>query len=158
MRMSATSPSPAFRWVPDQKPLVPLSRRDLLVACGLAGVVILLGAWQMVVGVCGVYHDDAIYVITAKALAQGHGYRLIDLPNAPLQTKYPILYPALLSIIWKIWPSFPENLLAMQGLSLLAGAATLALAYLYLDHFGYFQGSCAGRRVVLRHLSLFSLF
>jgi 4-amino-4-deoxy-L-arabinose transferase-like glycosyltransferase len=135
--MSATSPSPAFRWVPDQNPLVLLSRRDLLVACGLAGVVILLGAWQMVVGVCGVYHDDAIYVITAKALAQGQGYRLIDLPNAPLQTKYPILYPALLSIIWKIWPSFPENLLAMQGLSLLAGAATVALAYLYLVHFGY---------------------
>ena len=91
----------------------------------------------MVVGVCGVYHDDAIYVITGKALAQGYGYRLINLPGAPFQTKYPILYPALLSIIWKIWPSFPENLLAMQGLSLLAGAGTVALAYLYLVRFGY---------------------
>lgn len=126
-----------YQPVSDQAPLVPLSRRDLGVACGLAAVVLLLGAWQMVVGVCGVYHDDAIYVITAKALAQGQGYRLIDLPNSPLQTKYPILYPALLSIIWKIWPSFPENLLAMQGLSLLAGAATVALAYLYLVRFGY---------------------
>jgi hypothetical protein len=55
----------AYRPVPDQTNLVPLSRRDLGVACGLAGVVVLLGAWQMVVGVCGVYHDDAIYVITA---------------------------------------------------------------------------------------------
>jgi len=116
---------------------VPLCHRDLWIAFGLAGVVILLGTWQMVVGVCGVYHDDAIYVITAKALAQGKGYRLINLPNAPFQTKYPFLYPALLAIIWKIWPSFPENLLAMQGLSLLAGAGTVAFAYLFLVHFGY---------------------
>jgi hypothetical protein len=122
---------------PDQRPVVPLSRQDIWIAFGLAGVVAIMGAWQMVVGVCGVYHDDAIYVITAKALAQGEGYRLIDLPNAPLQTKYPILYPALLAIIWKIWPSFPENLLAMQGLSLLAGAGTVALAYLFLVRFGY---------------------
>lgn len=118
-------------------PFVPLSRQDLWIAFGLAGMVVLLGAWQMVVGVCGVYHDDAIYVITAKALALGKGYRLIDLPNSPLQTKYPILYPALLSIIWKIWPSFPQNLLAMQWLSLITGAGTVALAYLFLLRFGY---------------------
>jgi hypothetical protein len=128
----------------DQTPLVSLSRQDLGIACGLAGMVALLGAWQMVVGVCGVYHDDALYVITAKALALGQGYRLIDLPHAPLQTKYPILYPALLAVIWKIWPSFPGNLLAMQGLSLLAGAGTVALAYLFLVRFGY-----ASRRVAL---------
>jgi hypothetical protein len=128
---------------PDQIPIVSLSRQDLWIAFGLAGVVILLGAWQMVVGVCGVYHDDAIYVITAKALAQGQGYRLIDLPNSPLQTKYPILYPALLSIIWKIWPSFPKNLVAMQGVSLCAGATSVALSYLYMVRFGYFTRGVA---------------
>jgi hypothetical protein len=123
---------------------VPLRHQDILIAIGLGSLVILLGWWQMIVGVCGVYHDDAIYVITAKALAQGEGYRLINLPNCPLQTKYPILYPALLSIIWKIWPSFPQNLLAMQGLSLMAGASTVAFSYLYLVRFGY-----ASRRVAL---------
>jgi hypothetical protein len=127
-----------------QTPLVSLSQQDLGIAFALAGMVALLGAWQMVVGVCGIYHDDAIYVITAKALALGKGYRLIDLPDAPLQTKYPILYPALLAVIWKIWPAFPENLLAMQGLSLLAGAGTVALAYLFLVRFGY-----ASRRMAL---------
>jgi len=117
-----------------------------------------LGAWQMVVGVCGVFHDDAIYVITAKALAQGEGYRLIDLPNAPLQTKYPILYPALLSIIWKIWPAFPENLLAMQWLSLLAGAATVALAYLYLVRFDYTSRGVALIASLLCATSTFFLY
>jgi hypothetical protein len=49
----------------EQTPLVNLSQQDLGIACALAGMVALLGAWQMVVGVCGVYHDDALYVITA---------------------------------------------------------------------------------------------
>ena len=108
---------------PPEQPIFSLSRQDIWVAFGLAVMVLVLGAWQMVLGVCGVYHDDAIYVITGKALAQGYGYRLINLPGSPFQTKYPILYPALLSVIWKIWPAFPENLLAMQWLSLLAGRA-----------------------------------
>jgi hypothetical protein len=100
---------------PAENPIVLLSRQDIWNAPGLAGMVILLGSWQMVVGVCGVYHVDAMYVITARALAQGEGHRLINLPDCPLQTKYPILYPALLSIIWKLWSSFPQNMLAMQG-------------------------------------------
>jgi hypothetical protein len=112
-------------------------RQDVLVAAGLAIVVLVAGCWYMVLGVSGNFQDDAIYVSTAKALAQGEGYRLINLPNSPVQTKYPFLYPALLAIIWKLWPSFPENLLAMQGLSLLMGAATVALSYMYMLRFGY---------------------
>jgi len=114
-----------------------LNRQDVYVALGIGMLVVFLGYWYMVFGVCGNYHDDAIYVSTAKAIAQGQGYRLINLPGSPVQTKYPFLYPALLAIIWKLWPSFPENLLAMQWLSLLTGAATVAFAYLYLVRFGY---------------------
>jgi len=58
----------------------------------------------------GAYHDDGIYVTTAKALATGEGYRIISLPYEPAQTKYPPLYPFLLSLIWRIYPHFPENL------------------------------------------------
>jgi len=100
-------------------------------------VALAAGYWWLVAGVCGTYHDDAIYVATAKALAEGRGYRLINLPAAPLQTKYPVLYPALLALIWKLWPSFPDNLWAMQALSLLAGGALTGLSYLYLVRFGY---------------------
>jgi hypothetical protein len=58
----------------------------------------------------GTFHDDGVYLVTAQALAEGHGYRIISLPWEPAQTKYPILFPWLLSLVWRVTPSFPENL------------------------------------------------
>jgi hypothetical protein len=122
----------------------PGNQRDQLIVAGLAVLVLILGYWRMVPGVCGCFHDDGIYVITAKALAQGQGYRLTYLPDAPLQTKYPILYPALLAVIWKLWPSFPDNLFLMKWFTLFCGAASVGLSYLYLVRGGYFSRSVAG--------------
>jgi hypothetical protein len=122
---------------------VPLNKSDGLMALGLAVLVLLGGSWRMAPGVCGVFHDDAIYVSTAQALARGEGYRLIGVPGAPPQTKYPFLYPALLATVWRLWPSFPDNLIAMKGLTLLSGAAAVAIAYLYLVRFGYFPRTVA---------------
>lgn len=119
-------------------------RRDKLIFAALVLMVLALGYSRMVPAVCGAYHDDGIYVLTAKALAQGQGYRLTFLPNSPFQTKFPILYPALLAIIWKLWPSFPNNLFLMKWLTLFCGAATVGLSYLYLIRFGYFSRSVAG--------------
>ncbi len=48
----------------------------------------------------GSFHDDAIYLETARGLARGEGYRLGSLPGEPAQTKYPPLYPAWLSLAW----------------------------------------------------------
>jgi hypothetical protein len=122
---------------------VALKRSDLWLALALAIIVLIAGYSRMVVGVCGIYHDDAVYVSTAKALAEGEGYSLINVPGSPVQTRFPILYPALLALIWYIWPAFPENLGAMQGLSLLAAATTVGAAYLYLVRFGYFSRGIA---------------
>jgi hypothetical protein len=119
-------------------------QRDTLIFAALVFMVLVLGYWRMVPAVCGAYHDDGIYVLTAKALAQGQGYRLTFLPNSPVQTKFPILYPALLAIIWKLWPSFPNNLFLMKWLTLVFGAATAGLSYLYLIRFRYFSRSVAG--------------
>ena len=149
LRMFTRPSHASFRPLGERICHASLIHRDLCVALGLAGIVVLLGAWQMVVGVCGVYHDDAIYVITAKAMAEGDGYKLINLPNAPFQTKYPILYPALLALIWKFWPSFPDNLLAMQWLSLLLGASTVGLAYLYMVRCNYFSRSVVAAAALL---------
>jgi hypothetical protein len=112
----------------------------------------------MVSGVCGVFHDDAIYISTAKALSQGEGYRLINLPNSPLQTKYPILYPALLALIWEFRPSFPDNLLPMKWLTLFFGAATVGLAYLYMVCWNYFSRSVAAAAALLTITSSYFLY
>ena len=85
----------------------------------------------------GAYHDDGIYVTTAKALATGEGYRIISLPYEPAQTKYPPLYPFLLSIIWRVYPHFPENLTWMMMLSVAATVSFLGLTYRYLVEHGY---------------------
>ncbi|MGB7911858.1 MAG: glycosyltransferase family 39 protein [Desulfobaccales bacterium] len=130
----------------------------MMTAAGLALLVVLLGYGRMVPQVCGANHDDGIYVITAKALAQGQGYRLIDLPGAPRQTKYPILYPALLAMVWKLWPNFPANLLLMKWLSVLCGAATVGLAYLFLRRFNYFSGGVALAAGLLCATSSFFLY
>src|SRR5689334_2461162 len=47
----------------------------------------------------GSYHDDAVYWITAQSIAAGQGYHIAHLPESPEQTKYPPLYPLLLSFV-----------------------------------------------------------
>jgi len=68
----------------------------------------------------GDLHDDSIYYVSAKSLADGGGYRIESLPGEPSQTKYPPLYPALLSIAWRIAPQFPRNLPIAAWISWLA--------------------------------------
>jgi hypothetical protein len=58
----------------------------------------------------GLTEDDSIYFSSAKALAEGRGYILPSVPGTPPATKYPILYPLILSAVWKLNPSFPANL------------------------------------------------
>jgi hypothetical protein len=85
----------------------------------------------------GAYHDDGIYVSTAKALAEGDGYHIICLPYAPAQTKYPPFFPALLSLIWDVYPKFPENLTPMILLSVLSTVVFLALTWTYMRRHEY---------------------
>ena len=58
----------------------------------------------------GFQHDDTIYYVCAKAWATGQGHRIISLPQQPWQTKYPPVFPLLLSLVWRITPEFPSNL------------------------------------------------
>jgi hypothetical protein len=57
----------------------------------------------------GLVHDDGIYIATAKAIANGDGYILPSLPGSPPQTKFPPLFPLLLSLAWRLNPRFPDN-------------------------------------------------
>lgn len=58
----------------------------------------------------GPIHDDSLYYVGAKSLAERGEYRILSLPGEPHQTKYPPLYPAYLSLAWLVEPRFPENL------------------------------------------------
>ncbi len=77
----------------------------------------------------GLFHDEGIYVVTAKALAEGKGYRIISLPDELPETKYPILFPALLAVLWKLFPRFPENALLLKTLPLLCTLVWCFLVY-----------------------------
>jgi hypothetical protein len=92
----------------------------------------------------GFSHDDGIYVVTAKALAMGQGYRIISLPDAPAQTKYPPLFPALLALVWRLYPVFPANVFAMKLIPLLAGVVWLRLSYQLLTQEGMSKAGALG--------------
>lgn len=79
----------------------------------------------------GVFWDDGVYLISAKALATGAGYRFLHLPGAPPAVHFPPLWPALLAVVWKLSPSFPDNAVALKMVNpvLLATGAALVCSY-----------------------------
>ena len=75
----------------------------------------------------GVFYDDAHYVILGQSLAQGDGYRYLNLPGAPVATHFPPGYPAVLAVLWLISPEFPGNIaLFKMTNALLLGVVALA--------------------------------
>ena len=109
---------------------LPAARRAplLLLAITLAW---LLAAFLLRDGrAVGLFHDDGIYVAAAQSIANGDGYRIPNLPGELWQTKYPVLFPALLALVWKLFPVFPANAYAFQALVTLFGAALIPLSYL----------------------------
>jgi hypothetical protein len=84
----------------------------------------------------GFYHDDGIYWVSAKSLAEGHGYRIASLPGEPYQTKYPPFYSALLAGIWKLSPNFPSNLPAATLFAWLLLPVYLAMFWMFLREYG----------------------
>ncbi len=114
-------------------------REDLLPWVGLALVLLLfLVCWSRLrpTEVFGEFYDDSIYFSTAQALAEGRGYVLPSLPGSPPQTKYPPLYPWLLSWVWRWRPSFPENLAAATAVTALFCCWFLTAAFQCLRRLG----------------------
>lgn len=75
----------------------------------------------------GVWHDDGVYAVVGKALADGEGLRYAGVPGTPPAVKYPPAYPALLALLWSAFGSLGAVTLAAQLLNLgfLAGAGVL---------------------------------
>lgn len=80
----------------------------------------------------GMYHDDGVYLVSAQSLAQGLGYRILSLPGAPLQTKYPIGYAFLLSLVLRLCPPFPANLITLETVQAVISAIAVLISVAYL--------------------------
>ena len=72
----------------------------------------------------GVVADDSFYVILARALASGDGYRYLNVPGHPPATHFPPGYPAILALLSLVAPAFPASAVAFKALN----AAFLAAA------------------------------
>ena len=101
---------------------------------------VLVGALALLAGVAvidarpvGVVHDDAMYVILARSLATGQGYRFLNLPGAPAATHFPPGYPALLAAVSWIAPAFPASVVVFKAFNalFLAAAAVLVARFAY---------------------------
>ncbi len=88
--------------------------------------------WQF-----GSGRDDAVYMVTAKSLASGGGYRQENLPGRPYLTKYPPLFPLFMSIAWRVTPEFPRALQTASILQACLLPVYLALLLLMLRQLGF---------------------
>jgi hypothetical protein len=80
----------------------------------------------------GVWHDDSIYLSTAKSVAEGLGYRHPEIPGNPWETKYPPLYAFMLAASLKVFGNYPESLPLLFIPNALFAAAAVALTIMYL--------------------------
>jgi len=94
--------------------------------------------WASAPYIVGVFHDDGVYLLLAKAIATGRGFEYLQLPGSPAATHYPPLYPLALAAVWRILPGFPENIPAMLALNAVCiGIAALGLHQLLRRWFGW---------------------
>ena len=113
-----------------------VSTRSILGLVGLtaAFLFIVIARWSP--DQFGRYHDDTLYWSSAQALAEGRGLLFPSIPGEPAPIKYPPLYPSLASLIWRVWPVFPDNLAAGFWVSALAGCAFLVGCFFLFRQLG----------------------
>jgi hypothetical protein len=96
------------------------------------GLLVGIGSvWSSNKEVLGLFHDDGVYAVVAKSLSDGSGYRIISLPTAPDQTKYPFLYSYILSWLWTLNPKFPNNIGLLKAANGAFLSVIFVLSYLF---------------------------
>jgi hypothetical protein len=100
----------------------------------LLGVVLVAVAmaWPGVHQGFSLHYDEAVHLVTARALARGHGYVDESLPGSPPHRKYPPVQSLILAPFWRLSGDFPGNLAAMRLAMLAATLLSLGVSYRYL--------------------------
>ena len=132
-----------------------------------AGLALLVGlAWVLILGAWGdmphatEYQDDGLYFIGAKSLATGQGYKILNLPGQPAQTKYPPGFPAWLAAAWLFGGEFPGNLRWATGLCVVWLPVLAALLWVWLGRAGitgWWRDGLTALVMVNPYLVLFSI-
>jgi hypothetical protein len=102
---------------------------DVLAALALALAVFAVSR-AYALPLVGLHHDDGQYVVAAKALATGAGYRQLQDPASPPQAKFPVLFPLVLSAAWLAAPSLPDAAAIMSRLCSASLGVAGAIVYL----------------------------
>lgn len=71
-------------------------------ACAILGLIFAVLRFDHIP--VGSFFDDAHYIVLAKSLFSGQGYRLISFPHAPIENAFPPGWPILLGLYFKIIP------------------------------------------------------
>jgi hypothetical protein len=104
---------------------------DRIAPFALAAVAVAVALLTVTPWPVGVFQDDAIYVVLAKALASGQGFRMINMPGAPHATHFPPGYPLFLAALWRLYPSFPDNIVLFKFANTIFLAATAYGTYVF---------------------------
>ncbi len=107
----------------------PLSVR-LIIVVGLAALTISIYGLRLDRSV-GLMLDDAWYILLAKSISSGQGYQVINSPTSGIHPLYPPGFPVLLSLVFRIAPTFPANLYWLKGVSIFAMLIVGYLTYRY---------------------------
>jgi hypothetical protein len=91
----------------------------------------------------GLMVDDAWYVLLAKALAEGSGYRLVSSAAEAILPLYPPGFPALLSLVFRVDSGFPANVWLLKSVSIAAMFGVGLLSYRYFSRYRGVSASVA---------------
>ncbi|MDH5588921.1 MAG: hypothetical protein OEZ65_08555 [Gemmatimonadota bacterium] len=103
---------------------------------GLAVLVMVVGlsAWRPVPA--GVWHDDGVYLMVSRGIAQGHGLVYDGVPGSPPAVKFPPAYPAFLAVLWSLLGNIGGVTLAAQMANILFLSASAALLAWAVHRYG----------------------
>lgn len=95
-------------------------------------------------GAAGMMVDDAWYVLLAKSLGDGSGYKLISSPTGAILPLYPPGFPAVLSLVFRASPDFPQNVALLKSVSIAAMMGVGLLSFVYLRTHRHLSREMAG--------------